>query len=53
MAKNCMPMYGIIDILRAILAHNLAEYQNFSMRPGLPISTTKLHILSNLKLKIP
>ena len=28
-------IYGIIDILRAILAHNLAEYQYFSMRPGL------------------
>ena len=30
-----MPIYGIIDILMAILAHNLAKYQYFSMRPGL------------------
>ena len=35
LAKKRMPIYGIIDILRAILAHNLAKYQNFSMRPGL------------------
>ena len=35
MAKKRMPIYGIIDILRAILAYNLAKYQNFSMRPGL------------------
>ena len=30
-----MPVYGIIDILRAILAYYLAKYQYFSMRPGL------------------
>ena len=35
MAKKRMPIYGIIDILRAILAYNLAKYQYFSMRPGL------------------
>ena len=35
MAKKRMPIYAIIDILRATLAHNLAKYQNFSMRPGL------------------
>ena len=35
MAKKRMAIYGIIDILRDILAHNLAKYQNFSMRPGL------------------
>ena len=34
MAKKRMPIYGIIDILRAILAYNLAKYQHFSMRPG-------------------
>ena len=27
MAKKRMPMYRIIDILRVILAHNLAKYQ--------------------------
>ena len=30
-----MPIYEIIDILKIILAHNLAEYQYFTMRPGL------------------
>ena len=35
MAKKRIPKYGLIDILRAILAHNLAKYQYFSMRPGL------------------
>ena len=30
-----MLIYGIIDILRAILAINLAKYQYFSMKPGL------------------
>ena len=35
MAKKSMPIYGIIDILRAILAHSLAKYQKFSMRPSL------------------
>ena len=30
-----MPIYGIIDILRAILAHNLTKYQYFSIIPGL------------------
>ena len=35
MAKKRMPMYGIIEILKAILAPNLANYQHFSMRPGL------------------
>ena len=36
MAKKRMPIYyGVIDILRAIFAHNLAKYQYFSMRPGL------------------
>ena len=33
--KKRMPKYGIIDILRGILAYNLAKYRNFSMRPGL------------------
>ena len=35
MVKKGMPKYGIIDILRAILACNLANYQHFSIRPGL------------------
>ena len=35
MAKKRMLIYGIIVILRFILAYNLAKYQNFSMRPGL------------------
>ena len=35
MAKKRMPIYGTIGILRAILAHNLGNYQHFSMRPGL------------------
>ena len=35
MTKKRMPIYGIIYILRAILAHNLAKYQNFPMRPSL------------------
>ena len=35
MAKKRMPIYGIIGSLRAILAHNLVEYQYFSMKPGL------------------
>ena len=36
MAKQHMPiLYGIIDILRDILAYNLAKYQYFSMRPSL------------------
>ena len=35
MAKKRMPIYGIINILRAILAYNLAKYQYFSMRLGL------------------
>ena len=35
MAKKRMPIYGIIDTLRTILAYNLAKYQNFSMRLGL------------------
>ena len=35
MAKKRMPMYGIIGILRAILAHNLVNYQYFSMKPRL------------------
>ena len=30
-----MPVYGIVDILWVILAHNFAKYQNFSMIPGL------------------
>ena len=34
MAIKRMPIYGIIDILRAILAYNLAKYQNFSIIPG-------------------
>ena len=33
-AKKRMPIYGIIDIFRAILAPNVANYQHFSMRPG-------------------
>ena len=33
--QKSMPIYGIIDILRAILAHNTAKYQYFSMRPDL------------------
>ena len=35
MAKKRMSIYGIIDILRAILAYNLVKYQYFSIRPGL------------------
>ena len=34
-AKKRMPIYGIIDILRAIVANNLVKYQYFSMRPSL------------------
>ena len=34
MAKKRMPIYGIIDILRSILAYNLDKYQYFSMRPS-------------------
>ena len=33
--QKSMPIYGINDILRAILTHNLAKYHHFSMRPGL------------------
>ena len=31
MAKKRMPILGITDMLRYILAYNLAKYQNFSM----------------------
>ena len=34
MAKNRMPIYGKIDILKSILANNLAKYQNVSIRPS-------------------
>ena len=47
MAKKRMPIYGKISNLRAILVHNLAKYQYFSVRP----STTKLHILCYFQLK--
>ena len=32
MAKKRVPIYGIIVILRVILAHNLFKYQHFSIR---------------------
>ena len=35
MVRKRMPKYGIIDILRAILAYILAKYQYFLMKPGL------------------
>ena len=31
--KKRMSIYGIISILRAILAHKLAKYQYFAMGP--------------------
>ena len=31
MAKKRMPIYEIIDILKAILAHNLVKYKHFSL----------------------
>ena len=34
MAKKSIPIYVIIDILRAILTHNLAKCQYFSMKLG-------------------
>ena len=35
MAKKRMPIYGIIGILRAILAHNLVNYQYFLVKLSL------------------
>ena len=35
MAKKRMAIYGIIGILRAILARNLVNYQYFSMKLSL------------------
>ena len=35
MAKKRIPMYGIIGIFRAILAHNLVKCEYFLMKPGL------------------
>ena len=52
MAKKRMPIYGIIDILMAILAYNLAKYQYFSRDQVYSISTIKLHILCNFQFDI-
>ena len=35
MAKKRMPIFGMIDKFRDLLAYNLATYQYFSMRPSL------------------
>ena len=35
MSKKRVPIYGIIDIFREFLAHNLAKPQHFSIRPSL------------------
>ena len=35
MAKESMPIYGIIGIFKDVLDHSSAKYQYFSMRPSL------------------
>ena len=47
-----MLIYGIIDIVRAILAYYLAKYQYFTMILGLLDTHHKIHILHGIELKM-
>ena len=54
MTKKSMPIYGIIDILRVILACNLAKCQYCSIRPGLevPLNYIFSAIFSSISCKM-